>query len=105
MIFIIFGGAAFLAIMLWTVLLPLKPDSLKVFGKLVCRKNEKMEILTSVASYHQPGEKSIEIYCSDYGKRRDVKGKTFLFAFLLAFVLMLPVSAVIVILIDKFLVN
>lgn len=105
MILVIFGAAAFLAVVLWSVLLPFKPDSLKVFQKIICRKDEKMEILTSAASYHQPGERSIEIYCNNYGNRRLVNGKTFFFAFLLAFVLLLPAAAVIVILIDKFLFN
>jgi len=105
MILIILGAAAFLAVMLWTILLPVKPDSLKIFGRLVCRPDEKMEILTSHASYHQPGENSIEIYCNKYGNRRLVNGKTFLFAFIFSFVVMLPVAAAIVIAIDRFVLN
>jgi hypothetical protein len=95
-IFITFGVAFFLGIMLIAVILPIKPDSLRIFGKFVCTGEEKMEVSTSVASYHQPGERSIEIYCSDYGKRRRVKGKTLLLSFGLSSALMLPVAALIV---------
>lgn len=102
MILIILGAAAFLGIMLMTIILPFKPDALKICGKFVCSGDEKMEILTSTASYHRPGERSISIYCNDYGKRRSVKGKTLLLSFLFSFVVMLPVAGVIVVLIYKF---
>jgi hypothetical protein len=63
-----------------------------------------MEILTAaLASHHRPLGKSIEIYCNNYGKRRDVKGKTLLFALFFSFTLMFPVSAAMVILTTNFL--
>src|SRR5262245_27165172 len=101
-IFITLGIALFLGIMLIAVIMPFKPDALKIFGKFVCSGDEKIEILTSVASYHQPGERSISIYCNDYGKRRSVKGKTLLLSFLLSFLVMLPVAGFIVFLIFRF---
>lgn len=95
-ILISIGVSVFLSIMLLAIVLPFKPDSLKVFGKFVCKADEKIEVLTSVASYHQPGEKSISIYCNDYGKRRSVKGKVLLLSVLLAFLITLPISFLIV---------
>lgn len=103
MIFIITGLSVLLAVLLLAILLSLKPDALKVLRPLVCRKDEKMEILFSVASHHQPSEKSIEIYCDNYGRRRLVNGKTLLFAVLFSFVLMPPGSITIVVLVDKLL--
>lgn len=100
-IFIILGISAFLGIMLMAIVLPLKPDALKVVGKFVCKNDEKMEVPTSVASYHQPGERSIEIYCNNYGKRRDVKGKTLLLSFLFSSAAMIPFSAAIMFLINR----
>jgi hypothetical protein len=100
-ILISIGVSAFLSMMLWTVILPFKPDTLKIFGKFVCQNDEKIEILTSVASYHQPGERSIEIYCNDYGKRRSVKGKVLLLSFLSGFLITLPLSFLIVFYIFK----
>lgn len=96
MILISIGVSVFLSIMLLAIILPFKPDALKVFGKFVCKGDEKIEILTSVASYHQPGERSIEIYCNDYGKRRSVKGKVLLLSVLLGFLITLPLSFLIV---------
>lgn len=102
MVFIILVTAIVLSIMLWAVILPFKPDSVKIVGKFVCKPNEKMEVSTSNASYHQRGERSIEIYCNDYGNKRLVNGKTFLFAFLFSFVLMLPFAVLIVFSIYKY---
>lgn len=103
MILIILGVSAFLGIMFWSVILPFKPDSLKIFGKLVCKNDEKIEIVTSVASYHQPGEKSISIYCNDYGKRRSVKGKVLLLGFISSFFIALPFAIIIVFLVYNYL--
>ena len=105
MILIILGVSAFLGIMLIAVILPFKPDSLKIFGNLVCKNDEKIEILTSVASYHHPGEKSISIYCNDYGKRRSVKGKVLLLSFLSSFIIALPFATLIVVTIYRYFFN
>jgi hypothetical protein len=102
MILVIFIVAVVLTALFWAVLLPFKPESLKVFERFVCRKDEKMEVSTSVANHHQPGEKSLEIYCRDYGKSRLVNGKTLSLAFLLSFVLTFPAAAALVILIERF---
>lgn len=102
---LIVGAAAFMAVMLLMIVLSFRPDTLKIFEKIVCRENEKMEILFSKASHHQPGEKSIEIYCNNYGKRRIVNGKTLLLSFLLAFFIMLPFAAIIVTGINKYFIS
>ncbi|HQU85690.1 MAG TPA: hypothetical protein PKY59_21320 [Pyrinomonadaceae bacterium] len=102
MVFIILVTAVVLSIMFWAVILPFKPESVKIVGKFVCKPNEKMEVSTSNASYHQRGERSIQIYCNDYGNKRLVNGKTFLFAFLFSFVLMLPFSFIIVFAVYKY---
>ena len=101
-IFIIIAISCFLGIMLMTIVLPVKPDALKIVGKLICSKDEKMEVLMSVASHHQPGERSIEIYCNNYGKRRGVQGKTLFLSFLFSSAVMLPFAAMILFLINKF---
>lgn len=61
-----------------------------------------MEVSFSNASYHQRGERSIEIYCNDHGRKRLVNGKTFLFAFLFSFILLMPFSFIIVFAVYKF---
>lgn len=102
MFLLVFGLAAFFAIMILAVLLPLKPDALKAAKFLVCANDEEIEISTSVSSYHQPGERSIEIYCKGYGKKRDVKLKTLLMSFLVSFAAALPFSFLIVSLAARF---
>ena len=52
-----------------------------------------MIFIFSVASHHLPGERSVEIYGGDYGRRRLVNGKAFRFAFLFSFILMLSAAA------------
>jgi len=105
MILVIAGGAAFMATMFLALVINLKSDSLKLLEKIVCRGDEKMEIAKSVASHHQPGEKSLEIYCNNYGKKRLVNGRTLFLAFGCTFIFMLPFSMIIVILIQKYFFN
>lgn len=93
--FIIVAAAAVGSIMLWALVLPFKPTGLSVAARFVCRGTEKFEVVTSVASYHRPGERSISVYCNDFGRQRDVKGKTFLIAFLMAFAALLPVAIIV----------
>jgi hypothetical protein len=88
--------AVFLGIMTMAVILPFKPDLIKVTEKFICAKNEKMEIFTSVAGHHLPGERSIEIYCTEGARKRDVKLKTLLLCFILSSVAMLPFSYLII---------
>lgn len=101
-IFIILGISALLGIMLVAIVLPFKPEALKIVSKFVCSKDEKMEVLTSVASYHQPGERSIEIYCNNYGKRRSVKGKVLILSLLFSSAVMIPFVLAIIFLVNKF---
>lgn len=88
--------AIFLAVMLGMIVLQIKPHSLKMFEKIVCSKDEKMEISFSHLSHHQQGERAIGIYCNNYGKRRSVTAKSLLLFLLLGFLLMIPVSFLIV---------
>jgi|GEM_PF-4482395 len=65
MIFISLGIAAWLAFIALAIILPIKPNLLKITKKIVCQEDSELIIQTAVYTYHRPGQKALEIYIKD----------------------------------------
>jgi len=72
----IFGCSLWLSAMVLAAIIPLRPGALRLVAPLVCRKGERMEITTTKASYHRPGERGLVIECVSNSARRRVVFKT-----------------------------
>lgn len=97
---IIVGASVWMAGMALAIALPVKPSIVKIIEKLVCPANTKMEVTTEVYSYHRPGQRAIHIfYIDENGSERNIGGRAIFFLTLLFFILSLPISIAVVLLI------
>jgi len=79
------GVSVFLAFMALAVVVPLSPGVLSFFGPLVCRKDEKLTLTWTKASYHRPGERGLVAECVGPSGRRNAVFRLLFFAFLAFF--------------------
>jgi hypothetical protein len=96
------GVAIWLTFMMIAILLPLKPNILKITEKIVCPEGSKLIIQTAVYSYHKPGQRALEIYSKDNsGIVKNAGLKVISIFWMMLFVVNLPVSIILVILINN----
>jgi hypothetical protein len=67
---------AFLGTMLLAVLLPFKPDVLRLVTPLVCPPGTRMEIQTFQANPYRPGERGLAVYAVGPAGSVDIKNRT-----------------------------
>jgi hypothetical protein len=96
------GIAIWLAFILMAILLPIKPDVLKITEKLVCPEGSELIIQTAVYSYHRPGQKALEISSRDKnGIIKNAMLKVMAIFWMMLFAISLPIALILVALINN----
>jgi uncharacterized membrane protein YccF (DUF307 family) len=96
------GVAIWISFMTLAIILPVRPNVLRMTRGLVCPKGSEMIIQTAVYSYHRPGQKALEISIKD--KNGVVKNAGFKVVSVFWLILMafsLPISIIFVLLISN----
>jgi hypothetical protein len=101
-IFISLGISIWLAFMMLAIVLPLKPNILKITKKIACQKGSELIIQTAVYSYHRSGQRALEIYTKDKNGIVKSAGLKVIFIFwIMLFAVSLPISIILVTLITN----
>lgn len=95
------GVSVFLAFMALAVVVPFSPGVLSFFGPLVCRKDEKLSLTFTKASYHRPGERGLVAECVGPSGRRNVRFRLMFCAFLTLFLVAFLVGLVVIALVKS----
>jgi hypothetical protein len=94
------GIAIWLAFILMAILLPIKPDVLRITEKLSCPEGSELIIQTVVYSYHRPGQRALEISIKDKnGIIKNAMLKVFAIFWMILFVISLPIALFLVVVI------
>lgn len=96
MIFLILGVAVWLAFVVFSLTLSIKPETVKIIKVFVCPPDVEMVVSTETYSYHRPGQRAITIHANGPDGLRDIKSRTLVALWLFYFVLSIPVSALLV---------
>lgn len=78
-----------------SVLIPLKPEALRITRRFVCPWSKKMSVEKSKLSYHRPGEKGLTVMCDGPDGLKVVTCRAFLCLWFLAFLCAFPVGLVV----------
>lgn len=106
MLLIILGVALWLSLMVLAVILPIRPDAVRITERLVCPADTKMDVRTEVYSYHHPGQKAVVVnYRGSDGMIHDVKVKAILALWGILFFVSILVTAVVVPLVRNWIVQ
>ena len=102
LLWLIFGGAFFLSMMAFAIILPIKPTVVQITERFVCERGSKMDVQIVKHSYHRPGERGIVVTCRGNGESKYVNAKAFLTLWLLFFIGSLPIAIVVGVLISVY---
>lgn len=86
--------AAWIAIMLFTILLVTYPGIVRITRPFVCKSGEVLTVETWSISPHHPGRRGIAVYADGMEGRQSVKGKALWVLYLLCLVLSTPLGLV-----------
>jgi hypothetical protein len=87
------GLAVFFSLIGIAILIPIYPNIIRITESFVCPPGSKMEVQKVKLSYHRPGEKGIIVSCHSDGETLYVKGKALLCLWFLFFLISLPITA------------
>jgi hypothetical protein len=102
LILISLGIAFWLAFILMAIVLPIKPDAVKITEKLVCPEGNELIIQTAAYSYHRPGQRALEIsYRDKNGTIKNAMLKVMAIFWMMLFVISLPITLLLVVVINN----
>lgn len=97
----VLGVALFLSLIALAVVLPIRPGIVRVTERLVCPAGTRMEVEMVRHSYHRSGERGIVVRCRGQGRTEQVNGRALVALWLIFYLASLPVAAVVVVLVNR----
>ena len=101
----ILGTAFFLSLMAFAVVLNIRPDIVRITERFVCPAGTEMEVDVLHHQPDQPWARQIVVTCKRWGKTEWANAKALLSLWFLFLVASLPVAAVVVVLVSRWILS
>lgn len=96
MVFLIIGVAVWLAFVIFSLTLSIRPETVKIIKVFICQPDVEMIVQTETYSYHRPGQRAIIIHADGPDGLRDIKARALVALWLFYFVLSIPIATILV---------